>query len=292
MKTYKKIDGVIVLNKPLGISSNRALQRAKGILGAQKAGHTGSLDPLATGVLPICLGEATKFSRFLLDADKSYLVKAKLGVTTSTGDMEGEVLSYMPVPAIYNMQEIMDGFLGLSSQIPSMYSAIKHNGQPLYKLARKNIEVERKSREIYIHEFTLLNFSGDEITCSVKCSKGTYIRTLIEDLGEMIGCGAHVTSLFRIQAGRFDISSAASLDDLREGNYKLLPLDTLLSDLPSVQLDAADSEWMRNGRRVVTPPQVVAGSEVRMLNHDGALLGVGEALNDGSLAPKRLVSVD
>lgn len=288
MKKANKIDGVLLLNKATGLSSNRVLQQVKHALGAQKAGHTGSLDPLAGGVLPICLGEATKFSRFLLDADKTYLVTAQLGITTTTGDAEGNILSYMQVPVIHNMQAMMDEFLGANMQVPSMYSALKHNGQPLYKLARQNIEVERAPREIFIREFLLLKQSKDFITCLVTCSKGTYIRTLIEDLGIAIGCGAHVVSLLRTVAGRFSLSDSYTYEQIKLGDYKILPLDCLLADLPKISLSEIDARYVTTGRSI--PGPVTERGMVCLVGGNDNILGIGEALNDGTIVPKRMLA--
>lgn len=285
-----KIDGVVLLNKDKGITSNRALQQVKRALNAQKAGHTGSLDPLAAGVLPICLGEATKFSRFLLDADKSYVVTAQLGITTTTGDAEGEILSYMQVPIINNLQEIMNEFLGAGVQIPSMYSALKYNGQPLYRLARQNIQVERAAREIFISEFQLLKQTDDIITCYVSCSKGTYIRTLIEDLGALIGCGAHVTDLLRTQAGKFTIGNACTYQDILNNNFTILPLECLLEGLPRVIVTGNDMRFICTGRSIVTPSKMQG--IVCLVGDDNRTLGIGEAFNDGSVVPKRLIASD
>lgn len=283
-----KIDGVILLNKATGLSSNRALQQVKRAVGAQKAGHTGSLDPLAAGVLPICLGEATKFASFLLEANKSYLVKAQLGIITSTGDAEGEILSYMQAPIVHNMQDLMDTFVGEGLQVPSMYSALKYNGQPLYKLARQNIEVMRLPRKIVIHEFRLLSQEADTITCVVSCSKGTYIRTLIEDLGDLIGCGAHVTGLLRTSSGKFELSEAHTYEDILVGNYKILPLECLLEDLPRVVLTNNDTRYICTGRAINSPIDTVG--TVCLVGEDNRMLGIGEALNDGMLIPKRLIA--
>lgn len=294
-KSSRNINGVLLLNKGLGVSSNRALQQAKRLFAANKAGHTGSLDPLATGVLPICFGEATKFSRFLLDADKAYKVTAKLGIVTSTADAEGEVVATKPVPdfAPEYLQQIISSFIGPGKQIPSMYSALKHNGQPLYKLARQGIEIERPARDIYIYSFELLAQTADTLTFLVKCSKGTYIRNLIEDLGFKLGCGAHVSELCRTQAGMFDIENSYTLEQLEQADNLdnlLLPMLDLLNDMPKLVLSAADALDIRNGRVIAKPVDLACG-EVCLLSPTQDLLGIGEALNDGNVVPRRLVSV-
>ncbi len=210
------IDGILVVDKPIGPTSNRVLQTVKRFYNAAKAGHTGSLDPLASGVLPICFGKATKLAQQLLDSDKTYVVTAKLGITTDSGDSEGNILQQNPVPEFSDetiLTEI-NKFIGPGKQIPSMYSALKHNGQPLYKLARQNITIERAPRDITVYSYNLLERTHDTLTCEIKCSKGTYIRTLIEDLGQALGCGAHVIALRRTQAGPYALQQAHSLDSI------------------------------------------------------------------------------
>ncbi len=200
----RPINGVILLDKPTGISSNDALQKVKRIYFAEKAGHTGALDPLATGMLPICLGEATKFSQFLLDSDKRYRVIAKLGERTNTSDSDGEVVETRPVDVTLDkLKACIDQFRGESDQVPSMFSALKYQGKPLYEYARKGIEVPRESRKITVYEIVLHRFEGDEVEMEVHCSKGTYIRTIVDDLGEMLGCGAHVTMLRRTGVAKY-----------------------------------------------------------------------------------------
>ena len=209
--------GVLVVDKPAGISSNDAVQQAKRLFGAQKVGHTGSLDPLATGVLPLCFGEATKFSQFLLDADKKYWARIRLGVTTETGDADGEVISEADASGVTAAQvvEALKTFVGEIEQIPSMYSALKHQGQPLYKLARQGIEVERAPRKVTIYSAEMLNITGSEIELLVHCSKGTYIRSLAEDLGAALGCGGHVSGLRRLAAGPYQEEQAVSFEQLK-----------------------------------------------------------------------------
>ena len=208
-KTIKRaVNGILLLDKPPTMSSNRALQTVKHLFAARKAGHTGSLDPLASGLLPVCFGEATKFCQYLLSADKTYLVTMRLGIRTDTGDTEGEVISERPVPEVTSaiLEKIFDQFRGEIEQVPSMYSALKHQGQPLYKLARQGITVARESRRLTIFRLTVLNFTADSVQFELHCSKGTYVRTLVDDFGEVLGCGAHVTQLRRIGVGAFTCS--------------------------------------------------------------------------------------
>ncbi|HET9679560.1 MAG TPA: tRNA pseudouridine(55) synthase TruB, partial [Gammaproteobacteria bacterium] len=261
----RNISGVLLLDKPLGISSNNALQQVKWIYQAKKAGHTGSLDPLASGLLPICLGEATKVSAYLLDADKHYQVECQLGSRTATGDTEGEVLETAPVPALSKKQinTVLTTFHGAISQIPPMYSALKHQGRRLYELARKGEEVERKPRELHISELSLLAQHGDKLRLDVRCSKGTYIRTLVEDIAVALGTVAHVTVLRRLGTGPYDeeqpmhtlaslraleeAGDLASLDDL------LLPIDSAIQHWPEARL-ADDSAWyLQRGQSVLVP---------------------------------------
>lgn len=225
-KKGRPVDGVLVLDKPKGVTSNEALQQVKWFYNAAKAGHTGSLDPLATGLLPICLGEATKFSQYLLDSDKTYRVEAKLGIRTESGDTEGGIVSERPVPELTEKQllDVLAKFKGVTEQIPSMYSALKHNGEPLYKLARQGIEVERKPRKIEVFRLELLQREGPILTMEVACSKGTYIRNLVEDIGEVIGCGAHVVELRRIEAGPYVESQMITMDQLKESSERAFEL--------------------------------------------------------------------
>jgi tRNA pseudouridine55 synthase len=212
----KIIDGLLIIDKSSGPTSNRVLQNVKRLYNAAKAGHTGSLDPLASGVLPICFGKATKVAQKLLDADKTYLVTAKLGIVTDSGDSEGTIIAQHPVPELSTAQILaqIDKFIGPGQQVPSMFSALKHKGQPLYKLARQNIVVDRPPRDIIVYQYKLLAHTADTLTCEIKCSKGTYIRTLIEDLGMALGCGAHVIALRRTQAGPFTLEQATTVEAL------------------------------------------------------------------------------
>ena len=290
----RRIDGVLLLDKPSGISSNQALQLAKRLFQATKAGHTGSLDPLATGLLPLCFGEATKFSHFLLDADKSYVARIKLGVTTTTGDAEGEVLKVLPVSAKREQVDlVLAGFLGEVYQIPPMYSALKHQGKPLYAFARDGIEINRAARNVTIHAITLEHFEQDELEIVVRCSKGTYIRTLAEDIGSELGCGGHLIGLRRISTGHFSLQDGFTLEQLEstsmeERDEKLLGVDALISDLPEVQLDEESTYYLQRGQRVWKPGQIPKG-QLRLYGPGPIFLGIGEQVSDGKIAPKRLV---
>lgn len=296
----RPINGILLLNKSPGMTSNGALQIAKRMFAAAKAGHTGSLDPLATGLLPLCFGEATKFSQYLLDADKAYQVTAKLGVTTTTGDADGEVLQERPVTAdAAAIEAALMTFLGPIEQVPSMYSAIKHQGQPLYKLARQGIEVERKARQVTIHALTVMACEGDQLTFEVHCSKGTYVRSLVEDLGELLGCGGHVTWLHRIKAGPYLAADMLTLDELgalkEEGGFealdqKLLPLSSSVDDWPRVVLGQDAAYYLQNGQPVMATARPDQGWVTLYHADTDAFLGVGEVLDDGMIAPRRLVA--
>ncbi|MCP5165448.1 MAG: tRNA pseudouridine(55) synthase TruB [Pseudomonadales bacterium] len=298
----RPLDGILVLDKPEGMSSNRALQVAKRLYGAAKAGHTGSLDPLATGVLPLCFGEATKFSQFLLDADKAYQSTFVLGVATDTGDAEGQVLQTCDTAAMTESQvaAALQAFRGEIEQTPPMYSAIKHQGQPLYKLARQGVEVERKARTVVIQQLELLAFRGGsraEVDIYLECSKGTYVRSIAEDLGRALGCGAHVASLRRSKAGPFSLADSVSLTTLealkangREAQMDalLLPADAAVKALPLVKLSESGGFYMRQGQAIQVP-NAPCGGMVRVALDSGEFLGVGEILDDGRVAPRRLI---
>ncbi|MBN3491382.1 tRNA pseudouridine(55) synthase TruB [Vibrio neptunius] len=301
----RPINGVVLLDKPTGISSNDALQKVKRIYFAEKAGHTGALDPLATGMLPICLGEATKFSQFLLDSDKRYRVIAKLGERTDTSDSDGEVVETRPVDvSLEKLEASIDKFRGESDQVPSMFSALKYQGKPLYEYARKGIEVPRESRKITVYEIVLHRFEGDEVEMEVHCSKGTYIRTIVDDLGEMLGCGAHVTMLRRTGVAKYPYEKMVTLEQLNELLEQahrdevapkelldplLLPMDTAVEDLPEVNLNAELTNLVQHGM----PVQVFGAPEstpLRMTSGEEKLfIGVAEVNDDGKVAPKRLV---
>jgi tRNA pseudouridine55 synthase len=298
----RPIDGILVLDKPAGLSSNRALQMVKRLYGAAKAGHTGSLDPLATGVLPLCFGEATKFSQFLLDADKAYESTFVLGTATDTGDAEGEVRASRDASSVTEaaVAAALESFRGEIEQVPSMFSALKHQGQPLYKLARQGLEVERKARRVVIKQLELRAFRGGarpEVDIYLECSKGTYVRSIAEDLGEMLACGAHVASLRRTRAGAFAIADSVTMatlealkanDRLAEMDALLLPADSAVDDLPLVRLSVSGGFYIRQGQPVLVPNAPCDGM-VRVALETGEFLGVGEILDDGRVAPRRLI---
>ena len=259
----RDVNGILLLDKPSGITSNDALQQVKRLYFAKKAGHTGSLDPLASGVLPICMGEATKVSAFLLDADKRYQVRCQLGVRTATADAEGEVLETRPVGnySEQQLEAVLDGFRGSIEQVPPMYSALKHEGQRLYKLARQGVEVEREARTVEIYQLTLTARGPDWIDIAVHCSKGTYVRTLAEDIGDKLGCGAHVSALRRTAVGPYNETGLVTLEQLRELKANdmpamdglLLPIETALTQWPDVQLSADAAFYLQQGQAVLVP---------------------------------------
>ncbi len=296
----RSVDGVLVLDKPPGCTSNQILQRVKRMYGAAKVGHTGSLDPLATGVLPLCFGEATKFSQFLLDADKAYFVKAKWGARTDTGDADGEIIETCATDTltIEQLVTVLEQFTGVIDQVPSMFSALKHQGQPLYKLARQGVEVERKSRQVTIHELKLLDFDQEYFSLFVRCSKGTYVRNLVEDIAAAVGNLAHVVELRRSQAGPYSLEQAVTVDTLaqviEQGGHKaldefLLPLGSSADHWPPVSLTEATVFFLRNGNPVQIPGAPVQGW-VKLLGPTEEFIGVGEILDDGKVAPRRLIS--
>jgi tRNA pseudouridine55 synthase len=296
----RDIHGILLLDKPAGMTSNVALQRAKRLFNANKAGHTGSLDPIATGLLPICLGEATKISGYLLDADKGYFVTIKLGQKTNTGDIEGDVIETRPVPEIdeTTLRDVLDDFTGEIEQIPPMHSALKVDGQPLYKLAHQGLEVERQPRPVTIYCIELLRQAADEIDLHVTCSKGTYIRTLSEDIGEALGCGAHVAVLRRTLVSGHTLDETVTLDELaqileRDGfdgiDARLLPMDSALADWPGVSLSDDMAFYVKRGQAVFVPKAPTAGL-VRLYGDKDGFLGIGHILEDGRVAPKRLVN--
>jgi tRNA pseudouridine55 synthase len=293
----RDVHGVLLLDKPRGLSSNQALQRVKRLFNARKAGHTGSLDPLATGLLPICLGEATKLSSYLLDADKHYQAEAQLGVVTDTGDAEGEVIERHAVPALdeARIEAALAGFRGEIEQIPPMHSAIKHQGRRLYELARKGEVVERQPRRVTILALELLSRTDDRLMLDVRCSKGTYIRTLVEDLGRALGCGAHVSLLRRVGVAPYDaprMYTLAELADLAEAgelDSALIPMQSALAHWPSLRLDQALETELRQGRRIRNPDAPEAGL-LCLLGPGERFLGIGRALGGGWVAPQRLMS--
>jgi tRNA pseudouridine55 synthase len=300
----RPIDGILILDKPSGMTSNAALQTVKRLYAAAKAGHTGSLDPLATGVLPICFGEATKFSQYLLDADKIYRSTFVFGVTTASGDSDGEVLERCDTSQLTQekVEAALAQFRGDIEQVPSMYSAIKKDGQPLYKLARQGIEVERAARAVTIFELRIESFragANAEADIWIHCSKGTYVRSLAEDLGKALGCGAHVSQLRRVQSGPFgeaDNVSLTTLEGLR-AREAFAEMDALLRDttqalgaLPKVMLGEAAGFYLRQGQPVLVPKAPTQGL-VQLQLMSGEFIGVGEILDDGRVAPRRLVNL-
>ena len=297
----RNISGVLLLDKPIGMTSNKALQEVKHLYKAAKAGHTGSLDPLATGLLPICFGEATKLSAFLLDADKHYRVRVRLGVTTTTADAEGDVLAEADPSGVSEaaVREVLGEFLGEQQQLPPMYSAIKHQGERLYKLARQGVEVEREPRTIHIHMLELRAFELPEFELDVHCSKGTYVRTLAEDIGKRLGCGAHVSGLRRTGVGPYDDRSMVTLEQVQDafGDKRfeemddwLLPLESALAEWPEVKLTPDAAFYMQQGQPILVPNAPTSGW-VRLYANQSDFLGVGQILDDGRVAPKRLMQV-
>ena len=300
----RNVSGVLLLDKPQGGSSNHVLQRVKRLFGAAKAGHTGSLDPLATGMLPVCFGEATKISAFLLDADKRYHLECQLGVNTTTGDAEGEVIDTQDVSAISesDVKNVLPDFLGEIDQVPPMYSAIKHNGERLYKLARKGIEVERKARQVTIYDIDFISLQwqqqGDQqrliLELEVHCSKGTYVRTLVEDIAKKLNCGAHITSLRRLSVGPYDgnMLTVDQLEALAEQGEEALdnclqPVDSGVSDWPDVHLSSDAAFYIQQGQAVMVPQAPTQGW-VRIYDHEH-FLGLGEIQDDGMVAPRRMI---
>lgn len=296
----RAVDGILLLDKPAGMSSNAALQKVRYLLRAKKGGHTGSLDPLATGLLPLCFGEATKVSAFLLDADKRYRVTIQLGVTTTTGDSDGDVLERRPFEQVTmaDVAAALDQFRGEIQQVPPMYSALKHDGQRLYALARQGVEVERAARTVVIHELTPLNFEPGKVELDVHCSKGTYIRSLAEDLGAALGTGAHVVTLRRTGLGPFDAKRMLTLADIEALalvgaealEAVLLPIDSALVGWPEVQLGADAAFYFRQGQAVFVPQAPTIGDLIRVYGPERAFIGMGSVLDDGRVAPKRLLA--
>ena len=301
----RPINGILLLDKPLEISSNSALQKVKRIYFAQKAGHTGALDPLATGMLPVCLGEGTKFSQFLLDTDKTYQVTAKLGVRTTTSDADGDIVSTKPVDV--NEEQLLialDTFRGQTSQVPSMYSALKYQGQPLYKYAREGIEVPREARDINVYQLDLLRFEGDEVDLEIHVSKGTYIRTIVDDLGEVLGCGAHVSMLRRVSVGSYPRDKMVTIDTLEALLEKaktdnvspseyldplLVPMNTALEGMPKVTVDEHSVLYLRNGNPVQASNVPPEGYVQVYVDQTDEFLGVGQIDDNGLVAPKRII---
>ncbi len=295
----RPVDGILLLDKPLGLSSNAALQNVKRLFQARKAGHTGSLDPLASGMLPICLGEATKFSGLLLNADKSYQFTCRLGVTTATGDAEGEVVRTRPVRALEpaTIAAVLARFQGEIQQIPPMYSALKQQGRRLYTLARQGVVVEREPRTVTIHALRLLAIEAASLTCELTCSKGTYVRTLAEDVGEALGCGAHIAALRRTGVAPYDATQMVTWEDLQERAQQgfaaldavLLPVDTALADWPAVAVTGDAVHYLADGQPVWLPKAPSRGWVRLYAEPEQRFLGIGEILDDGRVAPRRLL---
>jgi tRNA pseudouridine55 synthase len=291
----RKIDGVLLLDKPAGITSNLALQKAKRLFNAEKAGHTGTLDPFATGLLPLCFGEATKFSQYLLDADKVYLAELRLGVRTTTADPEGEVLETRPVTAdAAAVRAVLPRFVGELSQVPPMHSALKKDGRPLYDYARRGIEVERAPRRVHVHRLDFLALAGDLLTLRVHSGKGLYVRTLAEDIGAALGCGAHLRALRRERVGDFALADAVGLAaleamDAAAAEACLLPADRLAAGLGRLDLDL-DSAWQIRHGQAIWRSGLRVGERLRLYGPDGGFLGVAEVDVEGKAAPRRLLA--
>lgn len=290
----RQISGVLLLDKPPGFTSNAALQKVKRLFQADKAGHTGTLDPLATGLLPVCLGEATKFSQGLLDSGKIYQAVVKLGETTSTGDAEGEILSIQAVNVSRaRVEKALNRLQGSVSQIPPMYSALKHRGKPLYAYAREGKQVERAPRKVHIETLRLDNITGQEIKITIHCSKGTYVRVLAEDLGEMLGCGAYLKALRRTGVGPFHLNEALTLPQLEAMNMEqrdasLLPVDSLLRALPKILLEDKNSRNFLQGNAISQAASSASGM-ARIYNMKQIFIGLGEITDEGKIRPKRLL---
>ena len=293
------VHGVLLLDKPEGMSSTQALAKVKWLLNAEKAGHTGTLDPFATGLLPLCFGEATKFASDLLDAEKTYEATIRLGIRTTTGDPEGEVLETRDVDVQRaQIESVLDHFRGPIDQIPPMYSALKREGKPLYAYAREGKTVERKARAVVIHELELVAFTSPDIQIRVRCSKGTYIRVLGEDIGSALGCGAHLTGLRRIQTAQLSIDRSVTLDavdklDMADRISLLLPIDTLVSKLPAIWLNDDLARRFRQGQRLSLfrdqVGQILPGERVRVLDSAGSFMGVAILNETNVLFPERVV---
>ncbi|MCY3818590.1 MAG: tRNA pseudouridine(55) synthase TruB [Gammaproteobacteria bacterium] len=308
----RDVNGIMVLDKPGGMSSNDAVQKAKQLFAARKVGHTGSLDPLATGVLPLCFGEATRFSRYLLESDKKYTTRVIFGVSTDSGDADGKVMRERPVGRLTRaaVDKALDAYRGEIQQVPSMFSAVKHQGQPLYKLARKGIEVERKARSVTVYSIEIREFAGDGLDLDIHCSKGTYVRTIVHELGESLGCGAHVTALRRTMAGPFGESDLVTFEmlgrsgeDIGEGADRkpleawLQPASSAVRQWPEVTLTGDAAYYLRQGQPVIVPHAPTEGwvrlaqapSPETSEGNGARFLGVGEILDDGRVAPRRLI---
>lgn len=295
-KRRRDVHGVLLLDKPAGLTSNQALQIVKRLFNASKAGHTGSLDPLATGLLPLCFGEATKISSYLLEANKRYLTRCRLGIRTESGDSEGNTIATRAVPKDIDkarIEKALEPLRGDIEQIPPMYSAVKHEGKRLYELARQGVTVERKPRRVHVSRFELVEQAGDELLFQIECSSGTYVRTLIDDLGESLGCGAHVIELRRLGVSPFEDPRMITMDELEAMDQPLLdaallPIDQALGNLPSIELDTNSARFVRQGQAVWVPQAPTSG-KVRLYDSH-SFIGIGEILEDGRVAPKRLIN--
>lgn len=289
------VNGMLLFDKPAGLTSNRALQHVKRLLNARKGGHTGSLDPVATGLLPLCFGETTRIAGLFLGADKGYRVQIRLGVSTDSGDRDGKVLREAEVAVEEaGLRAALDKFRGSFEQVPPMHSAIKRDGTPLYKLARRGIEVERKARAVTVHELELEKRDGNLLELRLSCSRGFYVRALATDLGEALGCGAHVSELRRLSVGDFSVEDAVTTEKLealespRERRALLLPTERGLAHLPEVKLAAGAAQQLRRGRRLRAPPENPARGLVRVYADGAGFLGLAEIGDDGNLTPRRM----
>lgn len=299
-RVKRTVNGVLLLDKPLGFSSNQALQKVKWLYQAAKAGHTGTLDPLATGLLPICFGEATKFSHYLLDANKSYHATIQLGSTTSTGDAEGEILSRTAVDvSAIQLQQVITQFIGDISQVPPMYSALKFEGKALYEYAREGVDIERAARNVSIFDIQLISFEVDVVKINVTCSKGTYIRTLAEDIGAVLGCGAHLCGLRRTASADYQLINAVTVEQLEamsiaDKDAQLLAVDSSLQNMPAIHVDADSAFYLLQGQSIwlsgALTKHINAMEDFRLYSKSGQFLGLGKQLEDGKIAPKRLVN--
>ncbi|MEA2120034.1 tRNA pseudouridine(55) synthase TruB [Halovibrio sp. HP20-50] len=292
------VDGVLLLDKPKGVSSNHALQRVRRLFQAQKAGHTGTLDPMATGLLPICLGEATKFSSHLLEADKVYRTRVELGVITDTGDAEGSVMEQYEVPSLSvdDVEAVLTRFRGEIDQVPPMYSALKHQGKKLYELAREGKHVERAARRVSVYDARLLSFEGTAFELEVSCSKGTYIRTLAEDIGKALGCGAHISQLRRLKTGPFladamwTLEALEALADQAALEAELMPVDVLVDHLPLLTVDDTAHARLAHGQPAHLATGTLAPDELARLYYAETFIGLGVVKGAQEVAPKRLLS--
>ena len=292
----RAVSGVLLLDKPYGFSSNQALQKVKWLYQAQKAGHTGTLDPLATGVLPICLGEATKFAQHLTDENKTYVATVKFGVTTTTGDKEGDIIHQVDCHVTRaEIEQVLPQFMGEITQVPPMYSALKVNGKPLYEYARDGVELERQPRQVTIYALRVLSCADNSAEIEVTCSKGTYIRTLGEDIGKALQVGAHLTALRRTATATYQIAHTVTIEALEQMTAEqrdalLLPVDTAITALPKILLQEDAAYYFKQGNPVWVSGSIPAG-ELRIYSEAGLFLGVGFQQRDGRIAPKRVVNL-